>query len=235
MTATVVTTVSAATVVAAELSLVAVKGRVGGVHVLKPRDCLSTMSNLNSSLDKRLLLLEQRIISNKTTYGDQIQNNAIPLSLQIKSIHDRIRDICTQRTLLKDFDHKYSKYANLLVNDDYVFMRQILPPEAKAEMVLVAESDFVGAAESLDEVKQLEAYINTAELASVSQYLDTVQSIQDRYAADVQVHHDTMNKLSGLIDAYNQSITILSELFITWDHTLKNMEHRLDAVEKART
>jgi hypothetical protein len=123
----------------------------------------------------------------------------------------------------------------LLVKDDYVFMRQILPPEAKAEMVLVAESDFVGAAESLDEVKQLEAYINKAELASVSQYLDTVQSIQDRYAADVQVHHDTMNKLSGLIDAYNQSITILSELFITWDHTLKNMEHRLDAVEKART
>jgi len=187
------------------------------------------------TLESRLRILEHKILSEKLqTNLSALDNNPKSLLVQVESVADRLRDQFNQRLPLKEFHEKYEKFEAILTLDDYLFERNHLPPEAKAEMLILAEPDMTAALEQLKEVRDLEKHVNSKELQDVEKIIPSLHEVEAKHDSQVAHVEELSRRLTALLASYNDTVHTLSEVFINWHHSLRAFEARVESLERTR-
>ncbi|CAO3636274.1 unnamed protein product [Mucor hiemalis] len=116
----------------------------------------------------------------------------------------------------------------------YSMEREILSPDVKLELLLTAQEDLEKFAQEVKQVKDLEYVVSGNEFNDVETLGPKLSTLEVSHTDQVKDLNDITNQVSQFMERYNGTVNTLSEIFISWDNILTNMETHVTALERQK-
>lgn len=139
---------------------------------------------------------------------------------------------------LKSFLEIYDQVSDLVspFKDSALAMeRTILTPEAKAEIISSSAEELEIVAENLKQIDELQGVIDSPEFKGLDKLFPQITPIETKNIEQVAKTNEVSDRVTYLMDRYNDTINTLSEIFISWDHILSTLDTNVSALERAKT
>ncbi|KAI8985441.1 hypothetical protein BDB01DRAFT_87392 [Pilobolus umbonatus] len=137
---------------------------------------------------------------------------------------------------IKDFTEKYDAHSKLLnpATSTFSLEREILAPDVKQELLLAAQDDLEKFASEVKQVKALEHVVTRSEFDVIEKLGPQLAPLEVVHMNQLTHLNETTKDISVVLDKYNKTINTLSEIFISWDNILVNMEIHVTALERQK-
>uniref|UniRef100_A0A1D1ZC04 Dynactin subunit 3 n=1 Tax=Anthurium amnicola TaxID=1678845 RepID=A0A1D1ZC04_9ARAE len=161
-------------------------------------------------------------------------NQQLSLLSKIEEIKRQLNNVVRDREGLKPFLEQYDLVAHLVspFADNIALERQILTPEAKAEMISASSEELERVASSLKEIGELQSFIDAPEFRGLEKLFPLITPIESAHIDQAAKSNEVSTRITQLLDRYNRIVNTLSEIFIAWDHMLTTIDVHISALER---
>lgn len=112
--------------------------------------------------------------------------------------------------------------------------REILAPDVKLELLLTAQEDLEKFAQEVKQVKDLEYVVSGTEFDVIDTLGPKLSPLEVTHTEQVTELNNLTKQISQFMERYNGTVNTLSEIFISWDSILTNMETHITALERQK-
>ncbi|KAJ1994356.1 hypothetical protein H4R33_000317 [Dimargaris cristalligena] len=184
-------------------------------------------------LEFRLRQLETLLlVTQERAAVDQANSSERHLTSRLAALETQFRHHTKRNFSIDEFIQKYEAMKPFLDNHSLEMEAERLPAEAKLEILMSSETELTQVCQQLAELEPLQKYVNPPEFGKAAQCAPAVEELVTKHRSQAQEHQSASQQLLQIIDAYNTTVNSLSEMFLTWDGTLAEIEGQIRALEK---
>ncbi|KAG2204344.1 hypothetical protein INT47_009386 [Mucor saturninus] len=181
--------------------------------------------------ESRLRHLEHVLVGQQTAQVSKLSKESI--LKRIETLHKELNSVYKNNKSIKDFIEKYDVHAKLLNpnTSTYNLERETLAPDVKLELLLTAQDDLEKFAQEVKQVKDLEYVVSGTEFDVIETLGPNLSKLEVSHTDQITNLNDITKEVSQFMERYNGTVNTLSEIFISWDNILTNMETHVAALE----
>ncbi|GAA5808571.1 hypothetical protein MFLAVUS_001962 [Mucor flavus] len=155
---------------------------------------------------------------------------------RVSNIHKELDTVYKNNKPIKSFIEKYDVHSKLLNpnTSTYSLEREILAPDVKLELLLTAQDDLEKFAQEVKQVKDLEYVVSGTEFDVVEKLGPELSRLEVSHTDQITKLNDITEQVSQFMERYNGTVNTLSEIFISWDNILTNMETHVATIERQK-
>jgi len=111
---------------------------------------------------------------------------------------------------------------------------QFFYPEAKAEIIAASEESITEITKLLEQVQQLEKFIDPATLKNLPELTRKIGPLEKRQFEQIEATTALSQKLDRLVFAHNTIISDVNKIFLEYEYKLRLWESLVDVLEKGK-
>ncbi|KAI9340108.1 hypothetical protein BD770DRAFT_399772 [Pilaira anomala] len=188
----------------------------------------------NYGFEARLRHLEHVLIGQQNAQLSKTAKDN--LLKRVNNIHKELDTVYKNNKPIKSFIEKYDAHSKLLNpnTSTYSLEREILAPDVKLELLLTAQEDLEKFVQEVKQVKDLEYTVSGTEFDVVETLGPELSRLEVSHTDQIKQLNDITEQVSQFMKRYNGTVNTLSEIFISWDHILTNMETHVTSLERQK-
>ncbi|KAM5544246.1 hypothetical protein V8D89_001906 [Ganoderma adspersum] len=205
------------------------------------------------SLELRLRWLETLLFGARHDPQDQSGKGGVKaeklkdgetLTRRAEDLQRRLDGVAQSNDALKRFMDRYEQYAHMLTPAFALSGTLPVNPPTYENMssseldafLAEMESDIRGAERDLREISTLESkgVTGAGKLGDYEALQPRLEALLQAHDEDLRLAADLERRIALLMDHYATNVDTLSELFVSWDETIRDAEEEVDKLEKDR-
>ncbi|KAL1920460.1 uncharacterized protein VTP21DRAFT_837 [Calcarisporiella thermophila] len=190
------------------------------------------------TLESRLAHLEHLLFNPPTgdrpTFSLRAASDE-PLLQRVLALQQELNRVLRDRMSLQGFLDRYEENARILSTGSTLRLeKQLLSPQAKARIIIETSEDLKQFVSELKQIKSLEGMASGEPYKGLDALKPKLQPLEEKHREQMVEIAELSQKVSGLLDQYNEYVNTLSEIFLSWDNMLSSMETMVTRLERER-
>ncbi|KAI7898426.1 uncharacterized protein BX663DRAFT_443130 [Cokeromyces recurvatus] len=181
--------------------------------------------------ETRLRYLEHILLGQQQQQQKDVDENILK---RIQALLKNMDAVYKTNKSIKDFITKYDMHANILnpSNSSFALEREVLAPDVKLELVLCAQQDLEKFANEVKQVKDLEYVVSGKRFDVIESLAPQLSTLEVKHEKQIDKVNELTRQITDFMERYNGMVNTLSEIFISWDHILTNIETHVSTLER---
>lgn len=196
------------------------------------------------SLELRLRWLEAILLGVKEDESAKDKKKRKPLVKETEDIQKRLQTAVEANDVLKKFMEHYDTYAHLLT-PAFALSGTVPSPvpsyehlsHAELEAYLAEmEPDIKTAERGIQEIQEYESrgLLEAGKLADYELLQPRLNKLIQAHKVDLELAASLQNRITALMERHAIMVDTLSELFVAWDGSIADAEHRVMQLERQK-